>query len=425
MRSVALGLLTFIYVLNFVDRQLLSILAKPIQDELGFTDGQLGLLGGLSFALFYSTLAIPAAWLADRTNRTRVVLAACALWSAATMACGLATSYVQLALARAAVGVGEAGGVAPSYSLLSDHFAPEQRGKALAFFNLAPPVGQAVGVAAGAALALAFDWRIAFFLIGALGVVTALVAAFILREPARRTDLDAAPTGAAPASRPGVRATAALFLTRPVLLFATLAFATAQFVAAAFMNFSILFLIRDKGMSMGEAGSVYAPVLLVAVASGTLASGWIVDRFAPRAPRLYGLMPAAAIALALPFFVGFIAAPHWTLALTLFAPLVLLNAFIVTPVLVAVQNAAPADHRTLVNALLLLAVNLVGGGLGPAYAGAVSDWAARHLGGASLAIAFSALIPVYLVAIGFFVALAGAAARASPRAATRAGAAAP
>ena len=123
------------YVLNFLDRQLLSILAKPIQDDLGISDGQIGMISGLYFAMFYCVLAIPIGWLADRTHRVRVLSLACALWSAATVACGLLASYLQLALARMSVGVGEAGGVPPSYSIVSDYFAPGTRGTAPSAMN--------------------------------------------------------------------------------------------------------------------------------------------------------------------------------------------------------------------------------------------------------------------------------------------------
>ena len=168
-----LAVLCFVYVLNFLDRQLLSILAKPIQDELGVTDGQLGLISGLYFALFYCLLAIPVGWLADRTSRVRVLSFACALWSAATAACGMASNYPQLAAARMSVGVGEAGGVPPSYAIILDHFPPGTRGTALGLFNLGPPIGQALGVAFGASIAAAYSWRSAFLSLGSVGIVTA------------------------------------------------------------------------------------------------------------------------------------------------------------------------------------------------------------------------------------------------------------
>src|SRR6185436_21177960 len=163
-----LGMLCFVYVLNFLDRQLLSILAKPIQDDLHVTDGQLGLISGLYFALFYCLLAIPVGWLADRSNRVRVLCFACALWSAATAACGMASSYRQLAAARMSVGVGEAGGVPPSYAIVSDYFPPGTRGTALGIFNLGPALGQAMGVAFGASIAAAYSWRSAFMSLGAV-----------------------------------------------------------------------------------------------------------------------------------------------------------------------------------------------------------------------------------------------------------------
>ena len=165
--GLVLGMLCFVYVLNFLDRQLISILAKPIQDGLHITDSQLGLLTGFYFALFYCFIAVPIGWLADRTNRVRVLSIACALWSGATAACGMAGNYAQLVIARMTVGVGEAGGVPPSYAIISDYFPRERRGRAMAIFNLGPPLGSALGVAFGASLAAAFNWRLPFYVIGA------------------------------------------------------------------------------------------------------------------------------------------------------------------------------------------------------------------------------------------------------------------
>src|SRR5687767_13962338 len=192
----ALAILGFVYVLNFLDRQLLSILAKPIQDDLGVTDGQLGMISGLYFALFYCLLAIPVGWLADRTNRVRVLSFACALWSAATVACGLSSTYAQLAAARMSVGVGEAGGVPPSYAIISDYFPSGTRGTALGLFNLGPPIGQALGVAFGASIAASYSWRSAFVVLGAVGIVAAVLVYLLVREPVRG-GLDFTPTCAA------------------------------------------------------------------------------------------------------------------------------------------------------------------------------------------------------------------------------------
>src|ERR1700744_3568301 len=197
---IVLVTLCFIYVLNFLDRSLLSILAKPIQDSLHVTDGQLGLLGGLFFALFYCFISIPVGWIADRTNRVWVLTIACALWSAATMACRAATNYPQLAVARMAVGVGEAGGVPPSYAIISDYFPSGRRGTALGIYNLGPPIGSALGIAFGASIAAAYSWREAFIVLGAVGVVSALLIILLVREPVRGgldrpADGPAVPTG--------------------------------------------------------------------------------------------------------------------------------------------------------------------------------------------------------------------------------------
>src|SRR5450631_1205925 len=215
---VALVILCLVYALNFLDRQLLSILAKPIQDDIGVTDGQLGRISGIYFALFYCLIALPVGWLADRTNRVRVLALACALWSAATMACGLASTYRQLVIARMAVGVGEAGGVPPSYAILSDYFPTGQRGRAMGLYNLGPPIGQALGVAFGASIAAAYSWREAFLLLGGVGLLAALVVRILVREP-ERGGIDAPVSVSTTADKPkaaGFLETCGLFFRRPV-----------------------------------------------------------------------------------------------------------------------------------------------------------------------------------------------------------------
>src|SRR5512142_899242 len=182
---IVLAMLCFVYVLNFLDRQLLAILAKPIQDTLHVTDGQLGLIGGFYFALFYCFISIPVGYLADKTSRSKVLAAACVIWSGATMACGLAANYLQFAVARMTVGFGEAGGVPPSYAIISDYFPPSRRGTALGIFNTGPGIGAALGVAFGATIAAAFSWRDAFLVLGGVGIFAAVAALLIVREPPR------------------------------------------------------------------------------------------------------------------------------------------------------------------------------------------------------------------------------------------------
>ena len=309
---VVLGMLCLVYVLNFLDRSLLSILAKPIQDTLHVTDGQLGLIGGLYFALFYCFISIPVGWIADRTGRVWVLSVACALWSAATMACGFAANYLQLVVARMAVGVGEAGGVPPSYAIVSDYFPPGRRGTALGIYNLGPPIGAALGVAFGASIAAAYSWRDAFIALGAVGLFVALLVILIVREPVRGGLDRPGATDSAP-SRFGQ--TIVMFFSRPALVLAALGSGATQVITYGAGNFTTLFLMREKGMTLGEVAIYYALVLGIGMGAGIFVSGRVIDRFTRRWKQAYALVPAASLTLAVPFFIGFVWAPAWPLAL--------------------------------------------------------------------------------------------------------------
>ena len=401
---VLLLTLTFIYVLNFLDRQLLGILAKPIQDTLHVTDGQLGLIGGLYFAMFYCFIAIPVGWLADRTNRVGVLSLACAVWSAATIACGLAATYGQLVAARMTVGFGEAGGVPPSYAIITDTFAPAQRGFAFGIYNLGPPIGAAIGIAFGAAIAAAFDWRHAFVAIGIVGIGAAALTRLIIREPVRgATDTVVDPTARELAAFwPTVRS----FFGNPVLLLVALASGATQFVTYGLGNFAVLFLIREKGMTLAQIAIWYALVVAIGMSGSMLASGRVIDRMTRRSRAAYAIAPALSLAIAAPFYLGFVWAPSWPLALVL---LLIVNFFnyVYLPASVAlVQEEVRPNRRVLAGALLLLVMNFIGLGLGPTYVGWASDrlTAAGHAH--SLQLALYSLTPAYLVAILLFVALA-------------------
>lgn len=403
-------MLCLVYALNFLDRQLLAILAKPIQDDLGVTDGQLGRITGLYFALFYCVISIPVGWLADRTNRVRVVSLACALWSAATIACGLATNYAQLVLARVTVGVGEAGGVPPSYAIISDYFPPGQRGTALGLYNLGPPLGQAIGVAFGASIAASYSWRQAFLSLGALGIVAAWVLLRVVREPVRG-NLDA-PLGqratAAESRPPGFWVTCGNFFSSPVLILAALAGGATQFVTYAVLNFTTLFLMREKGMTLREVAIYYALLVGIAVTGGIFVSGRLVDRLVPRSKRAYAYVPALALAIAIPFFIGFAWAPTWPIALGFLVAPTFLNYFYLSPAVALIQQEVRPQQRVLSGALLLLVMNLIGLGLGPTYLGAASDFFRPSHPNNSLQLAFYTLVPFYFLAVSLFLALARA-----------------
>jgi predicted MFS family arabinose efflux permease len=401
----ALVILCFVYVLNFLDRQLLSILAKPIQDELGVTDGQLGLISGLYFALFYCLLAIPVGWLADRTNRVRVLSFACALWSAATMACGLTSSYAQLAVARMSVGVGEAGGVPPSYAIISDYFPSGKRGTALAMFNFGPAIGLALGVAFGASIAAAYSWRSAFIALGAIGIVAALIVWLFVREPPRG-GLDA--PAAVSNSKAPFWATCRKFFAHPVLLRVSLACGATQFVTYAVLNFTTLFLMREKGMTLGEVALWYSLVIGISMSAGMYASGRLIDRFARRSKAAFAWLPGIALVAATPFFVGFVWSPGWPLALPFLAITTFLNYFYLSPAVTLVQEEVQPHERVIAGALLLLVMNLIGLGLGPTFLGAVSDLFRASHPDNSLQMAFYTLLPFYALAVLCFLWLARA-----------------
>ena len=405
-RWITLGILTFVYILNYVDRTLPSVLAKPIQDDLKLTDGQLGLLGGLYFALFYGVLSLPVAWIADRSNRVRIVAVACALWSAATIACGLARGYGELATARMAVGVGEAGGVAPSYSIIADLFPGERRATALSLYNLGPPLGQMLGVAGGAALAASGGWRHAFLVVGAIGVIAALIGSIALREPARGTMDTAVPNAAEAPVRVGLTISIRLFWADTTLRLAAFAAAASAFIGSGTLAFLTLFLMREKAMTLQQVGSYFAVLLGVCVCSGIFSSGRLVDVLSRRSTAAYGLVPALATAMSLPFFLGFVAAPDWRIALALLAVPLFCNYFYLTPAGALVQARVPAERRATASAVMLLVMNLIGGGLGPTFLGMVSDAAHRGQSATPLQSAFYAMTPVFVIAFGLHMAVA-------------------
>ena len=202
-RFYVLAILVFVYTLNFLDRQIIGILAAPLKAEFDLTDTQFGLLGGIAFASVYSTLAIPLAWLADRFSRVWIMTGALAVWSGFTALCGVAGSFTQLFLCRMGVGVGEAGGVAPAYSLISDYFPPSQRARALAVFAFGIPIGTAAGTLVGGLLAATYGWRTAFIVVGLLGVLLAPLLRLTIRDPKRGgTDAAAAAAAQAPDAAP-------------------------------------------------------------------------------------------------------------------------------------------------------------------------------------------------------------------------------
>jgi MFS family permease len=392
----ALTLLALIYMFNYVDRQIVAMLAQPIKSELGLSDTQLGLLSGLAFALVYSTFGIPVAWLADRGNRVRIVAASCAVWSLCTGLCGLAGNFLQLVLARAGVGIGESGGVPPSYSLISDYFPPAQRGWAIALYSLGLPLGATLGLALGGWVAANFGWRSAFFALAAPGLVLALLTILFVREPQR---------GAWDAKTKDIEETASItqcvreFMANRTLLILLFSCASCSMCFNAFGSWAPSLLLRSKGMTMIELAAQYSFVMGLALAAGMAASA-LITKYAGMSLRLYALLPAVAMLIGIPFYVSGILAPSWQASMWLLAIPMMLNVIQLAPTMAIVQNLAPPSQRSTASAIALLVYNLFGTGFGPLYTGVISDLAEPRYGTSSLQVAMLAVTPLILIAAG-------------------------
>jgi len=391
--------LAVVYTFNFLDRQLMSILQESIRADLHLTDTQLGMVTGLAFAVVYTVLGIPIAWLADRTHRVRIIATACAVWSLFSAACGLAVSFPTLALARLGVGLGEAGGSPPSYSVIADYFPPQRRGVGLAIYSLGVPLGSMVGSAAGAWIDKAYGWRVAFFAVGAPGVLLALLVLILVREPPRgRFDAKAAGQADHAASLPLLE-TIGLFFTNRTLTLTALSSGLSAFCGYAMLNWTPSFLIRIRHMERGEIAIYFSLLVGITGVIGTFGSGWLVDRFARLNRRAYALVPMAAFMVSLPFFMLFVSAPTWPLALCFLAAPALLNNMYLAPALTVIQNAVPPAQRGTSSAILLFVLNLIGLGGGPVFVGWMSDLLKHAYGILSLQMALYALAPFYVLTI--------------------------
>jgi predicted MFS family arabinose efflux permease len=378
-----LGVLMMVYVLNFVDRQVLSILMEPIRRDLKLNDTQLGLLSGLSFALFYAVAGLPIARLSDTSSRRNIIAASLAVWSGMTAVCGLVASFPQLLLARVGVAVGEAGAGPAAHSMIADLFPDGRRATALAVFSTGVPIGILVGLISGGWLNQAFNWRTAFVVVGLPGLVLAVLVMLTVREPARTTPL------ADPSARTTGAALKNLWALRP-FKYLTLAAAIHAFTAYGALQWNPAFLIRTFHLSTKEAGLALGLMTGLTGIVGTLGGGWLADRLGRRDPRWYARLPALLIALGVPFYIAaYVVAPSAGAALALLViPSLFGNSF-TGPTYAVVQTLTPPRSRALASAVLLFVISLIGFGLGPLTIGMVSDALAPSLGGAALGRAIS------------------------------------
>lgn len=367
-----LGLLLVIYVVNHIDRQVMYILAEDVKLDLVLSDGQLGVLMGGAFAIFYAFAGLPIARLADRGNRTNVISVALLVWSAMTIASGMATNFVQLLLARVGVGVGEAGCTPPAHSILSDAYPPERRAFALSVYQLGVPFGTLFGLAAGGYLSDVLGWQTAFFVVGAPGVLLAVVAKLTLREPERgRYD------GNTPDRLETLRETFAYLARIPSMRHVLAGSALQTLFLAGAGAFHASFLRRAHDMSGTETGLQLGLVAGIAGGVSIFGAGWLVDRIGRRDARWVWWVPAITALLSLPFSYVAYTTTSATLAVAMIAVATLLNHTYSALTHAIMQGLVRPRMRAVMSALALFAMNLVGFGLGPILVGALSD----HFGG--------------------------------------------
>jgi MFS family permease len=370
-----LALLSLAYVLNFVDRQVLAIVAGDVKAELGLTDFQLSVLLGPAFVVCFTLSGFLLSHLADTRSRKWVLTAGLTLWSLLTAACGMATSFGQIAALRFGVGFGEAAGAPPSQSMLSDYFEPKQRARALSVFGLGIYFGTLLGFAGGGVIAHWFDWRTAFIVAGLSGLPLAVVIAFSVREPAR------APLTAQHA--PFAEMTRILFGQRTYRRL-MLAAACQAFIGFAALSWSALFLQRVFAMNKAESGVAFGLTAGLAGAAGSLLGGVLADRLSTRDARWYAWLSGGVSLAAAPFFAAFAQAQSVVLALACFGAFYFLNNIYVASLWTLVQSLVPARLRATSSATQLAVTNLFGYGLGVALVGKLNDVAFAEYGDAAL-----------------------------------------
>lgn len=369
-KAMVLGLLVLVYAINFIDRNIISILGPAIQKDFGLTDFQLGALGGLYFALFYTILGIPIAALADRYNRVWIVSISLAFWSAMTAACGLANNYWQLALARFGVGVGEAGGSPPSHSIISDLFSPATRTTALSIYSLGIPIGSGFGILMGGYLVESLGWKLTFIVVGLPGVLLAVVLRALVREPVRGRYVSAAQM----AQKSGFFETIYELISKPTFWLIAVGSGLISFAGYSTTFFNPLFMVQAFDIGAARIGELLF-ILTIFVAVGTFAGGALSDLLAKRyGPRVYALVPVAGAILALPpFLYAYGGAPNVTwFVIGLILPSVL-SYFYLGPTFGMTQSIAPVRMRAMAVAILFLVLNLIGLAAGPTITGWMSD----------------------------------------------------
>ncbi|MEI8155271.1 MAG: MFS transporter [Burkholderiales bacterium] len=391
-----LVLLLFVYTMSFIDRQIMGILMQPIKQEFQVSDSAMGMLGGLTFALFYSVLAIPFGRYADRTNRRNFVAYCCGAWSVMTAVCGMVTGFWTLALARIGVAIGEAGGTAPSLSMVADHYPPQQRGRAMGVYWLGPQLGILFGLTLGGWIAQHHGWRAAFIWMAIPGVIAAVLLRFIGVEPSRGR-WEASGDSSAPAESL-ISVMRDLHASKAFVRI-TLAGLMMGFAGYGIGIWTPAFLVRSHGMSLQGAGAVMGLLGGVAAAMGALLSGWLCDRLAKRDRRWRVGVPLLGCVLSVPsglafylmpageaWHVGSMVVPH---AIGFYVLFGLTAVWWTAPVYTVLAEVVAPQRRATTVAFFNLGMTMVGGGLGPLLVGLLSDGLASAFGVESLRYALA------------------------------------
>ena len=396
-RWYVLAVLTAVYALNIADRFSISTLIEPIRKELHLSDSGIAFLSGIALAMFYVTVGIPVAALADRVNRRNIIALALAIWSAMTALCGLAHNYLELLLARFGVGIGEAGGTPPSTSMLADKFPPSRRPMALTIYALGASLGAWLGSSVAGEAAERGGWRAAFLVLGVPGVLLAGVVWLTLREP-RRGQLD---TLAAPKERSSLLATVRFITTQRSAVHLLIGGSLATLWSWGLMWWTPAFLQRSHHLTVGQAGQLLGPMHLYAGTGATLLTGWLMGRRAAADPRYVARLLACVTALAtIPSILL-----YWVLSeraaialLWMFVPAVY---FYIGPILGLLQNVVPAHMRATTCAILLFLANVANLVLAPGIVGRLSDWFAASFGAGPQSLRWALLL---LAPSGFWAA---------------------
>lgn len=401
-RSYVLAILVLVYIFNFMDRQIVAILAIPIKADLHLSDSQLGLMGGLAFALFYTLLGIPIARLADRVSRVGIMSVALALWSLMTAVCGFTHSFAQLFMARVGVGVGEAGGVAPAYSVICDYFPPKERARALSVYSFGIPIGSAAGIVLAGYITSLMSWRMAFFIVGLAGFLITPLLKFTVAEP-QRGALDLAPAGRELAAKPSLLEVIAVLARTPSFWGLSLGASCSSMMGYGLFFWAPSFLVRSFHLSLLHASLAFGALLLVGGLLGIWCGGALADRYGEKRRSMYALIPAVAFVATVPFyFVGMLSTTLWISFIVLLVPTALGLVWL-GPVLAAIQHLVPNNMRATASALFLFINNLIGIGLGSWLLGVVSDAMRMRFGAESLRYAILSGTGFYVLAAAFML----------------------